>query len=64
MTRAAAEGISFGRRASQLLRQQEHLNLLDSIVAADEWDDRTIEERSENLLALAWDRFSPWLLDR
>jgi hypothetical protein len=61
MDHAASEGITFGRRANQLLKRQEHLNLLDSIVLVQEWNEETIAERTENLLGLAWDHISPWL---
>ncbi|WP_419850299.1 DUF262 domain-containing protein [Candidatus Poriferisocius sp.] len=58
---AKNSGISFSSRIEQLLRNQEHLPLLNHIVEADQWSIELIELRTENLLELAWDQINSWL---
>jgi len=60
---ATQQGKPFGRRTRNLLRSQERLQLLEPIVAVDDWTEEIVHERTRNVLDLAWERMSPWLLD-
>ena len=55
-------GYGFGRKTENLLRGQERLNLLDPVVAVDEWTDEIIQSRTRNILSLAWAQVAPWLM--
>ena len=58
---AEKEGFRFTNRTKDLLDQQEQLHMLDSLADVGEWTETLIRKRSENILALAWDRIAPWL---
>ncbi len=58
---ARREGIDFGKKATLLLKRREHLSLLNHMAGVEEWTKEVIEERTQNLLELAWDHISPWL---
>ena len=54
-------GFRFTNRTKELFDQQEQMHMLDFLADVEEWTETLIRERSENILALAWDRISPWL---
>ena len=58
---AEKEGFRFTNRTKELFDQQEQMHMLDFLADVEEWTETLIRERSENILALAWDRISPWL---
>ncbi len=58
---AKRAGYGFGRKTENLLRGQERLHLLDPVVAVDEWTDEIIQNRTRNILSLAWAQVAPWL---
>ena len=58
---AQREGIDFGKKATRLMQDQEHLSLLNHMAEVEEWTKEVIEERTQNLLDLAWEQISPWL---
>ena len=62
-TLAAAEGLQFGPRATSLISNQESLFMLESLRDVEHWTVELINERTENVLSLAWDAISPWLYD-
>ena len=53
----------FGKKTHTLLQSQERLGMLDHLVGVRNWTATLIEQRSENVLELAWDEISPWLFD-
>ena len=61
ITRADQEGIQFSKRTINLLNSQGRLDMLDALVHVEEWTERLIQRRSQNILELAWDRISPWM---
>ena len=60
---ARSEGLEFGEKTRALLESQEYLNLLDPIAKVEKWTVKLIQERTENVLGLAWEKISPWLFD-
>lgn len=58
-----SQGYRFGKKTETLLRSQEHLSMLDHLVNVEQWTATLIEQRTENMLGLAWDEISPWLFD-
>lgn len=60
---ARSQGYKFGKKTERLLRSQERLNMLDHLVNVEHWTAKLIEQRTENILELAWDEISPWLFD-
>ncbi len=60
---AKSEGYRFGKKTETLLRSQERLSMLDHLVDVEHWTATLIEQRTENILGLAWDEISPWLFD-
>lgn len=58
---AQAQGLSFGRRATEVLRNNEQLRMLEGIHTVDEWNREFIENRTRRLLGLVWDQLWPWL---
>ena len=63
IAQAKASGIKFSRKTINALATQGRLRMLDSIAAANKWDDGVIRDRSRNILSLAWDQFGDWLFD-
>ena len=59
--RAKEEGLTFPKRTENLLKEQVRLDMLDPIANATKWKKSTIQERSRNILELAWDVIAPWL---
>ena len=60
---AKSAGYKFGKRTQTLLQSQERLGMLDHLANVENWTARLIEQRTENILGLAWDEISPWLFD-
>ena len=60
---ASTEGLRFGKKTLTLLHNQVHLNMLDPLARVDEWSEEFINNRTENLLELAWNQIAPWLYD-
>lgn len=58
---AEKEEFKFTAKTKSLLKAQERLALLDPIYEVDRWDLNTVENRTENLLALAWRNIAPEL---
>ena len=59
--KAKKEGLTFPKRTEKLLKEQVRLDMLDPIANVTEWKKPTIQERSKNILKLAWDVIAPWL---
>ena len=59
--KAKKEGLTFPKRTEKLLKEQVQLDMLDPIANVTEWKKATIQERSKNILKLAWDVIAPWL---
>ena len=60
---AESQGYRFGKKTQTLLQSQERLNMLDHLANVERWTATLIEQRTENILGLAWDEISPWLFD-
>ena len=60
---AKGQGYRFGKKTQTLLQSQERLGMLDHLVGVDHWTAGLIEQRTKNILELAWDEISPWLFD-
>lgn len=60
---AKSQGYRFGRKTQTLLKRQERISMLDHLVDVDRWTLKLIEQRTENILTLAWDEISPWLFE-
>ena len=60
---AKNQGYRFGKKTQTLLQSQERLSMLDHLVNVEPWTAKLIEQRTENILELAWDEISPWLFD-
>lgn len=58
---AAALGISFSKKTSDLLKSGERLSLLDPLRDVDKWTKDAIEARGKNIANLTWDYLWPWL---
>ena len=63
MNLAQEQGLTFGNRTLSLIRNQDRLHMLDPIADVEDWTVELIEQRTENLLSLAWDQIAPWLFD-
>ena len=61
--KAEQQGLKFGKQTISLITVQDRLHMLDPIAEVEDWTAEVIEERTKNLLSLAWDRLSPWLFD-
>ena len=60
---AEKEGWKFSRRTLDVIRNQGRLPMLDALVTVDNWTAQMIEERTENILSLAWEQIAPWLFE-
>ena len=60
---AKSEGLQFGKKTWTLIQNQTHLHLLDPLASVNEWTADLIEDRTENILELAWDQIAPWLYE-
>ena len=60
---AKSQGYRFGKKTQTLLQSQERLVMLDHLAHTKQWTAALIEERTENVLELAWDELSAWLFD-
>ena len=60
---AESQGYRFGKKTQTLLQSQERLNMLDHLANVERWTATLIEQRTENILGLAWDEISSWLFD-
>ena len=60
---AEDQGYKFGKKTQTLLQSQQSLGMLDHLANVERWTARLIEQRTENILELAWDEISPWLFD-
>ena len=60
---AESQGYRFGKKTQTLLQSQQHLSMLDHLANVECWTATLIEQRTENILGLAWDEISPWLFD-
>ena len=60
---AKSQGCRFGKKTQTLLQSQERLGMLDHLVNVEHWTATLIEQRTDNILGLAWDEISPWLFD-
>lgn len=56
-----SEGFVFSSKSKQILKINEHLPMIRSIVNVEVWDAEFIKKRSENLANLAWEQFATWL---
>ena len=63
ITSARSEGYKFGRKTEMLIRNSDFLHMLDALRGVEDWTKDLIEERSKNILELAWEQISPWLFD-
>lgn len=61
IARAAENGISFGPSTIDMLRDMHMLPISKTVAAHDTWDANVIEQRTSNILDLAWHEVSPWL---
>ena len=60
---ASSQGLEFGGKTRALLESQEYLSLLDPLAKVENWNVKLIEERTKNILGLAWEQIKPWLYD-
>ncbi len=60
---ADAAGLEFPKTTRTLLKKGRRLHLLDPLREVEEWDEKLIRARTENILSLAWDTIKPWLWD-
>jgi len=60
---AKTNGFDFPRKTQQLLKRGHRLHLLDSLSGIEDWNEKFIYERGDNILSLAWDKISPWLFE-
>ena len=58
---AEHEGFHFAETTKEIMDQQGRLHMLDPLESVDEWTQEFIRQRSENILALAWDNIATWL---
>ena len=58
---AKSEGYMFGRKTETLIHNSDFLHMLDPLWDVHDWTKDLIEERSENILDLAWEQVAPWL---
>ena len=61
LEQAKSEGLDFKKQTKDLINSQDRLNMLDPIATVDEWTERIIQQRTKNILDLAWDTIAPWL---
>jgi hypothetical protein len=55
-------GLTLSKTAEEVMKNAKYLGLCKSVAAYDkEWNKAIIEQRSERLAGLAWDRVHPWL---
>ena len=60
---AQQQGLTFGRRTLSLLKNQSRLHMLDPLAEIESWTAESIEQRTDNVLSLAWDEIAPWIFD-
>ena len=60
---AEKKGLKFGKKTWRLIRNQQHLHMLDPLAGVEEWTAEFIENRTKNIMELAWDQIAPWLYD-
>ncbi len=58
---AEEKGLVFKKQTKDILNAQDRLHMLDPIATVDEWTERIIQQRTKNILELAWDEVAPWL---
>ena len=58
---AEEKGLVFKKQTKDILNAQDRLHMLDPIATVDEWTERIIQQRTKNILDLAWDTIAPWL---
>ena len=63
ISQAEEEGFEFAARTKTLLNESDRLRMLDPLIDVEEWTEAFIQERSQNILELAWDKISPWLYE-
>ena len=63
MQAAKSQDLRFGKKTQTLLQSQDSLAMLDHLVNVENWTAKLIEQRTENILELAWDEISPWLFN-
>ncbi len=61
MEKAHKKGIQFKKETKRILRENEQIPMAKHISTFDKWDQTTIEERSRNILELAWIEFEKGL---
>ena len=60
---AESQGYRFGKKTRTLLQSQDRLGMLDHLSNVERWTATLVEQRTDNILELAWDEISPWLFD-
>ena len=58
---AERKGLTFRKQTKNLLKKQGRLDMLDPIAEVSDWTKCIIQNRTENILQLAWDVIAPWL---
>ena len=54
-------GLTFKKQTKDLLKKQGQLDMLDPIANVNEWTEEVIQNRTKNILELAWNEIAPWL---
>ena len=63
ITLTQEQGLTFGQRTLSLLKDQSRLHMLDPLAEVESWTAESIEQRTDNVLSLAWDEIAPWIFD-
>ena len=61
---AREKGIEIKSSTEKLISETYHLQILESIVNVEYWTKQIIENRSENILELAWNTIIGWLISK
>ena len=54
-------GSMFGPATEKIIRSEGSLRLLEGLAQVDDWTAEVVNDRTSNILDLAWERISPWL---
>ncbi|MCY4384871.1 MAG: DUF262 domain-containing HNH endonuclease family protein [Nitrospinae bacterium] len=58
---ARTAGFPFSKKINALLQNGERLHLLDPLSEVNAWNESLIQDRTENIASLSWNKISPWL---
>jgi len=59
--KARDQGVDFGKKTNEMLRQGGVLPVLASVGAADYWNAEIVQKRSENIANLLWEELKDWI---